>query len=214
MTSLLLVAILGTSGWAFFDRDMTRLLWKDSTAIRSGEYWRLFSVALVHANGLHLLVNSGALKVSGRLVESFMGPLGFLLVFMVGTGGGTVASVVHSDVKSVGASGGIMALSGALLSFAVRYWGLLPTRVRWHIFWAELLGVAGTFAVGMVLPRVDNAAHLGGFLAGLMLGAIVGPRKSVFELLSARQRQARASLAERRDVQGAVRRSTDTEVAS
>lgn len=190
MTYLVGAAIVGVSVWAFIDPRVKDLLAKENRAIYRGEYWRLISVALVHGGVGHLFFNLGAFRETGRLVESFFGAMGFLLLFALGTGAASVVSMLHTDARAVGASGGIMALMGALVRFAIRYWGLLPSRVRAQIFWAQLLGVVATVGLGYFIPRVDNAAHVGGFVAGFVLGGVVGPCNAVFELLAARRAQA------------------------
>ena len=82
-----------------------------------GEYWRLFTVTLLHGSLLHLFFNMYALYLAGPIVERWYGSVRFLLFYLACAAAGSVSSFVFGgDVPSVGASGAIFGLFGVLLA--------------------------------------------------------------------------------------------------
>jgi membrane associated rhomboid family serine protease len=150
----------------------------DKHALANGEYWRLWTVTLVHdpTTLLHLGFNMYALYIAGPLVEQLYGSRLFLLFYLLCAAAGSVASFVFgSDVPSVGASGAIFGLFGVLAAAARTHNPVLDRRGR------SLVGQIGTLIVinlafGFLAGGViDNAAHIGGLLAGLWLGFLFVP---------------------------------------
>lgn len=140
-------------------------------AVRNGELWRVITAPLLHANFLHIWMNGLALLSTGRLVEAHTRreylPLTFFLSALVGS----LASVVfYPDPTSVGASGGIMGVIGFLLVLSYQRRETLPPGFSRSI----LVSIAATAVMGLVAYNViDNAAHLGGLVAGVLLALIV-----------------------------------------
>ena len=150
----------------------------DKHAVANGDYWRLWTVTLVHdpTTLLHLAFNMYALFIAGPLVEQLYGSRLFLLFYLLCAAAGSVASFVFgSDVPSVGASGAIFGLFGVLAAAARTHNPVLDRRGR------SLVGQIGTLIVinlafGFLAGGViDNAAHIGGLLAGLWLGFLFVP---------------------------------------
>jgi rhomboid protease GluP len=150
--------------------------------IRDGEYWRLLTAMFLHGDGtvridlLHLGMNLWALWQLGRLYEMMFGTRRFVLIYFAT---GLIASVTslmrytlsHQNTSSVGASGAIFGILGAFI-FSVR------RSPRWrHQPWARRVVEQLTFwmianiVIGFSFPQIDMAAHLGGLVAGLILGA-------------------------------------------
>ena len=97
--------------------DLLQALWLDKLAVADGEYWRLWTVTLVHADLLHLFFNMYALYLAGPIVERWYGSLWFLILYLLCAAAGSVASFVFGgDVPAVGASGAIFGLFGVLLA--------------------------------------------------------------------------------------------------
>lgn len=144
------------------------------------EYYRILCPLFLHYGPLHLGLNMLAFLQLGTLTEQLYGSMRMILFFLIS---GTCASFASlwltpaTMAGSVGASGAIMGLAGVILGLA--FYGQGPLRKRIHdwVGRALLRGVVATFALGLViwlvLPVVDNAAHLGGFVAGLALAALV-----------------------------------------
>jgi membrane associated rhomboid family serine protease len=142
----------------------------DQIGILNGEYYRLLTAAFVHGNFIHLLVNMYSLWVLGTHLEPLLGRIRFLGLYILGALGGSAASYalnypIVDDrflFSSVGASGAIFALFGAMVPVMRRLnYDLRPLFV--------VLGI--NVFIGFTLPLIDWRAHLGGFLVGLFIGA-------------------------------------------
>lgn len=147
---------------------------KDNDAIRSGELWRLATAGLVHGGGLHLLMNCAVLSNVGGVVERLLGVRRMLAVLWGGVLAGSLASFATNPHRSVGISGGLFALVGALLVVGLRHRRALPPPARRMLVRAPLEVIVLNVALGFALPIIDNAAHLGGLAAGVLLGLALG----------------------------------------
>ncbi len=148
----------------------------DKPAVAAGEYWRLWTVTLLHGNELHLFFNMYALYLSGRIVERWYGSLNFLVFYLACAAAGSIGSfVLGGDVPSVGASGAVFGLFGLLLA-AGRIHHPVDKQSRSIVSQLGMLIVINLL-FGFAVPGIDNAAHLGGLAAGLWLGAIIPPTR-------------------------------------
>ena len=202
---------------AFSSSTLVRWGAQFGPAVADGEWWRLLSAMWLHAHPLHLALNALFLWRFGDYVERLLGPVVFLIVYLLA---GVVASAVSLQFHglSVGASGAIFGLVGVLLTVAMtsRGSGGLGEMV------AELrpnlisIVVANLF-LGFLMQGVDNAAHIGGLAGGLALGWLVGrhsldatpsPRLTVIPIAMTAAIAAAAvlSVGGRQDVRGEVTR--------
>lgn len=144
------------------------------TEVLQGEWWRLVTCGFLHIGLVHLLVNGWALYQLGGLYEIWMGSRRFALVYGMALVGGSLASLLWTQSISAGASGAIFGLLGALITLlARRRERLRPAakRLLWQLsFWA----IFNVF-FGLSVAGIDNAAHLGGFLAGAAVGWSLRP---------------------------------------
>jgi rhomboid protease GluP len=140
----------------------------------SGQTWRLVSSLFLHGGVLHLAVNMWALWNTGRFLERLVGNIGLLIIYFAS---GIAASVLslwwNGDVVSVGASGAIFGLMGALLTFI---WNRTETFPQADI--ASMRGSLVTFIgfnllFGTTIGGIDQAAHIGGLLSGLICGFLL-----------------------------------------
>lgn len=146
----------------------------DKQALAAGELYRLFSVTLVHANLIHLLLNMYFLYLLGPIVERAWGAAWFGLFYLATAAAASTASFLVSPNISVGASGAVFGLVGVLIA---------ATRVHHPVFDRQgraivpqlVTIVAINLVFGFVMAGIDNAAHIGGLVAGLWLGAFVAP---------------------------------------
>lgn len=148
--------------------------------IKMGQYYRLITGAFLHAGLVHLLFNMYALWIIGIQLESFIGKWRYLLVyFFSAITASLLAIVIHSDVASVGASGAIFGLLGALLYFGYHYRVYLGNVMKSQIIPVIVVNLI----LGFLMPGVDNAAHIGGLIGGclIMIGAGVKYKSSTFE---------------------------------
>ncbi len=133
------------------------------------EAWRLFTGPMLHGSLLHLLFNSVSLAGLAMFVESLAGTPRVGLIFLLSALGGSVLSALTLSELTVGASGGIMGLLGFLLVVSYRHRAELPLPFSAGLIRAVFaIGLAGLVAN----QYIDNAAHGGGFVVGLVLGLI------------------------------------------
>lgn len=138
------------------------------SAVWEGETWRLLTCATLHVNLLHILMNGQALLGLGRLTESLTDSAYLAIVFLPSALCGSVFSLLLSPQStSVGASGGLMGLVGFLAVLGHRRKEILPP----GFFKSILLNICFIGLIGLVgFAIIDNAAHLGGLLAGVACG--------------------------------------------
>jgi len=138
--------------------------------VKNGEIWRLITSMFMHANVYHLFCNMYALYVVGSLVEKYYGKLKYFLIY-IGSGiMGSLFSVVLSSNFSVGASGAIFGLFGAMLVFGYKYRTILDTFLRSTIIPILIVNLA----IGFIIPSIDMFAHIGGLLGGILFSFAVG----------------------------------------
>jgi len=150
--------------------------------LHDGQWWRLVSAMFLHGDGtikgtlLHLAVNLWALFQLGTMYEVMFGTRRFLWTYFVSGIVASITSMIVTGGPSVGASGAIFGLLGAFV-FSVRrspMWRHNPVAKRIAqqcIFWIVL-----NIAVTSQMPQIDNAAHIGGLIAGLILGYAIPHR--------------------------------------
>ncbi len=147
---------------------------KSNAAIAAGEYWRLLTPIFIHANLLHLFVNCYSLYIIGPQVEAPYGYGRFLLIYFLSGIGGVVFSFAMSPGLSVGASGAIFGLVGALSEYFYRHRRRFGQLGRQRLM--NLLVVIGlNLAFGLTTPQIDNWGHLGGLAGGYLLSWLIGP---------------------------------------
>ncbi len=133
----------------------------------TGEYPRLLISVFQHVNFLHVFINMFVLWHIGRGLEPKIGKSCFLLLYLIsGIAGALLSAIAYKDmfVISVGASGAILGLLGASIIFAIK-------KTKGFLFPQLAIDLVVIFSVGF-FANVDNYAHLGGFLTGLLLSFI------------------------------------------
>jgi membrane associated rhomboid family serine protease len=144
-----------------------------------GQYWRLVSAMFLHGNGtipgalLHVTVNLIAILQVCRLFELMFGTRRYVIIYFVS---GIVASLTSALVTggpSVGASGAVFGILGALVvsirqSPVWRHERAARGIGNQVVFW-----IIANIAIGLQIDQIDNAAHIGGLVAGLILGAVL-----------------------------------------
>jgi len=137
--------------------------------VEQGEHYRLFSYMFLHADFMHLLNNCFSLYIFGSRAERFYGwPKMMIIYFAAGIFAGIVSTLLVPN-PTIGASGAVFGLLGAILALAFKskadIVGLnYPTIV-------VLTGIS--LALGFIRPEVNNHAHVGGLVAGFVLGLIL-----------------------------------------
>ena len=140
--------------------------------VQSGEVWRIISAAFLHVSLIHLLVNMYSLVIIGTQVETFIGKLKFLFIYLISAIVGSLLSLIFNEVNivSVGASGAIFGLMGALLYFGYHYRLYLSEAIKNQIIPVIVLNLI----LGFMVSGVDNAAHIGGLIGGYLASMAIG----------------------------------------
>ena len=118
-------------------------------------------------------------RALGRFVESLFGGRRFLLLLWAGVLGGSLASFATNPHPSVGISGGLFGLVGAMLALGLRHRRRLTPPVKRMLVRAPLEVIVLNLALGLALPIIDNSAHLGGLVTGFALAFLLPPRPEV-----------------------------------
>jgi len=172
------VMMAAASGSVAFP-SQTLLRWgaQSGSAIANGEWWRLLSPMWLHANLLHLGLNALFLWRFGGYVERLLGPVVFLIVYLLA---GVVASAVSLQFQaanglSIGASGALFGLVGVLLTVAMTSRGRGGIGEMLAELRPNLVSIVLTnLILGFLVSGIDNAAHIGGLAGGLVFGWLVG----------------------------------------
>lgn len=151
-------------------------------AVLDGEYYRLFTSMFLHVDMTHLIFNGMGLYIFGTSIEQLFGHHRFLLIYILGGLAGSVASFLISPGASVGASGAVFAIFGALAAYFMvhrhLYGKVAAQQLRSMAFLALInlvIGLASNTIPGSGV-RIDNAAHIGGGIGGFLLAWWIGPR--------------------------------------
>lgn len=137
----------------------------------SGEWWRLLTSLFLHFGLMHLVLNMSALYQIGQIMERISGRSIFLLNYL---GCGVMASFAsvyfNNNVVSAGASGAIFGMFGSLIGYFLREKQGIPMDVVKKLRNSALVFALLNLIMGFTVSGIDNAAHIGGFLTGLILG--------------------------------------------
>ena len=138
-----------------------------------GQQWRLLSAMFLHGGLLHLALNMAVLLQIGSFLERVFGSAAFFTVYVFSGICGGIATILWSPyVASVGASGAIFGLYGALLSFLFIHRRTIPGEVLMGLLKPAAIFV-GFNLLNSFRPGVDMAAHIGGLCGGLAAGLIL-----------------------------------------
>lgn len=170
-----------TKGASTIQAPVDKLLaWGGNAAseVQRGEAWRLLTATFLHSGLMHLLMNMIGLASAGITVERIYGHRLFILIYL---GSGLIGSALslHYSAQhavSVGASGAVFGVTGALFVAVLQHRDRLP-----QTFSKQTLGSLGFFIVyalmqGFAKQGIDNAAHVGGLLGGCLLAYVLPER--------------------------------------
>lgn len=176
-TLLLLAVMVGVFAWevstlAFTSRE--RIIAAGALMrgqVLEGEVWRILSATFLHGGPDHLIGNCLSLYVLGMACEHAVGWRRLLTVFAAGAIGGWALSLLNHGGPSVGASGAIFGIMGAVVVILYQRRDLFVIRDK-RIGVVIAVWAGYTLLIGTLQPMIDNWAHFGGLLAGA--GAAVG----------------------------------------
>lgn len=177
-------------GMGFLDANQAVLVGfgaKVNGLVNEGQYWRLVTCIFIHIGFLHLFLNNYALWMIGQEIERFYGSSRFVLIYLLTGLAGSLASYIYiSDPKNVsaGASGAIFGLFGVMVTFPYRYRKEIPDALRKGIIRNILPVIILNLALGFSIQMIDQAAHIGGLIAGVALAMLI-PYKRPGERMTA-----------------------------
>lgn len=150
---------------------------KENGAINAGQWWRLLTPMVLHGSVFHLLFNSWALYALGADVERVYGTARFLATYLLAGLAGSIASYVFNPGSlSVGASGAIFGMLGALAAFSYTSRSLIGAEASRMQLGQMATLAAINLAFGFAVPNIDNSAHIGGLIVGGLVGFALAPR--------------------------------------
>lgn len=169
-----------------------------ASEVQKGQWWRMVTSTFLHGGLVHLLMNMVGLWSIGQLVERIYGHRPYLLIYMGSAIAGSALSMHFAAQRSVsvGASGAVFGIAGALLVAVYQHRSTLP-----KVFGRQNLSGMGFFVLyslvqGFTHSGIDNGAHVGGLLAGCMMAFILPERFDLaHHALLIRQRSVLALLA-------------------
>lgn len=142
-----------------------------SELVKSGEWYRLITHMFLHASFLHIFLNMYSLLIVGSKVEDFFGKWKYLLIYLIsGICGGLLSIGINSQVISVGASGAIFGLFGALIYFGNNYRGYVGSMIKSQIIPIVIYNLV----IGFFIPEIDIWSHVGGLIAGMLTANMLG----------------------------------------
>ena len=174
LLNLLVFLVTCWLGGTFFGAPHTDVLIalgaKDTVRLVQGEWWRFFTPVFIHVGMMHFAFNSLGLCIIGKHIEQVFGKSLFLLVYLGAGIAGNLCSAVFTLGISAGASGALFGLLGAGWYLDRRFrqhlqalsGGILRGRSQFTL----LVGINILF--GFIMPGIDNAAHIGGLLFGIV----------------------------------------------
>jgi len=155
-------------------------LWGGNAAseVQAGEWWRLLTATFLHGGLMHLAMNMVGLISVGVLVERIYGHRQYALIYF---GSGLIGSglSLHFSAQtavSVGASGAVFGIVGALLTGILQHRDRIPSSFSKNMIINLSLFIGYSLFQGFAKPGIDNAAHVGGLLGGMVLAYLLSER--------------------------------------
>jgi putative membrane associated peptidase len=172
---ILMYVIVGIYGNNFFNFDanvLAKFGANNILLVKNGEIYRLLICAFLHVGLIHLVVNMYSLRVIGPSVEGLIGKGKFVFIYLISAISASLMSLVFvdSNIVSVGASGAIFGLMGALLYFGYHYRLYLNDAIKTQIIPVILFNLI----IGFMMPGIDNGAHIGGLIGGYLATMAIG----------------------------------------
>ena len=175
------------------------LLWGGNAAseVQKGEWWRMLAAIFMHSGVMHVGMNMLGLYLAGTLVERIYGARLFLIIYfgagLLGSAFSLHFSALHA--VSVGASGAVFGVTGALLVAVLQHRDKLPETFSKQMIVGVCLFVGHSLLQGFANVGIDNAAHIGGLIGGALAAFILPERFDAMAFRKVMLRRAVAALA-------------------
>lgn len=141
-----------------------------------GQLWRLFTANFLHRDALHIGLNMFVFFIVAGALENTYRTLDYFWLLVVSGLATMTASLFLTDAITVGSSGMVYGALGGVVVFGLKYKSILPPLYRRVMSEAAIPTVLTLLLIGLTSPGVDNAAHLGGLLAGVLTAPFLRPR--------------------------------------
>ena len=158
------IYLIGASQGAGFNNPGGSLyakLWLDAPQLHSGGWWRLVTTMFLHASILHIAFNMWALWVIGKPVEQYLGPLRYIGLYFVSGLAGSAGALLQTPGVTVGASGAIFGILGAMMILEWQVTGRLAGQA------ATLIAI--NLAISFAIPGISWGGHVGGLIGGILV---------------------------------------------
>ena len=166
----IVTSIVAKNMWQFDNLTLNKLGANSQMALKRFELYRLIVYMFLHGSITHIIVNMYSLAIIGNQIETYFGKIKFSIIYLYsGIVAGLLSAVINTR-GSVGASGAIFGLLGALLYFGYHYRVFLGEAIKTNIIPIIVLNIT----LGFILPNIDNAAHIGGLIGGYLIAMAVG----------------------------------------
>jgi membrane associated rhomboid family serine protease len=151
-------------------RDFRLVGVMDGAAVARGEWWRIFTAQVLHADLMHFATNAVfGLLLLGLAMGRYGTGVGLLAAYLAGASGNVLSWLVHDQThRALGASGVVMGALGLLAPSSITMLRGNPRALR--LAFGGLAGGLMLFVLLGLGPGTDVAAHFGGFAAGILLG--------------------------------------------
>jgi membrane associated rhomboid family serine protease len=158
------IYLIGASQGAGFNNPGGSLyakLWLDAPDLHNGGWWRLVTTMFLHASILHIAFNMWALWVIGRPVEQYLGPVRYVGLYFVSGLAGSAGALVQTQGVTVGASGAIFGILGAMI--------ILEWQVTGRLAGQAMALAAINLVISIAIPGISWGGHVGGLIGGILI---------------------------------------------
>lgn len=168
----IIVGIYGNNIFNFSVNVLAKFGANNILLVKNGEIWRLITCSFLHVGFIHFLLNMYSLRVIGPSVEGLIGKGKFVFIYLLSALSASLMSLVFMDsnIVSVGASGAIFGLMGALLYFGYHYRLYLNDAIKTQI----IPVIVFNLLIGFMISGIDNGAHIGGLIGGYLATMAIG----------------------------------------
>ncbi len=139
--------------------------------VRNGEIYRLITCMFLHGGIVHIVLNMYSLFIIGPRIEDFFGKKKFILIYLLSGISASLLSIgINGNTISIGASGAIFGLFGALIYFANNYRGYIGAVIKSQVVPIVIYNLL----IGFFIPGIDIYGHIGGLIGGLIVANMLG----------------------------------------
>ena len=150
---------------------------KSSYGIINGEFWRLLTPIFLHADIFHLVTNLFGILVFGSIIEKKLGSMKFVAIYVLSGIYGNTFSFYFSPYLGVGSSSSVFGVLASLLTYFYLNKNMLGNIAKEYLI-SIIAIISISLIFGFISSGIDNAAHLGGILSGLIISILIVPRNN------------------------------------